>query len=154
MVADEQVNFFPDVSGECCLRIVSLPDFISLLTFIGISQLAHCNEASPQSLHTAKGNTLHAFLHAPNLKLLPEVKHIQIWCQHHAVMLFGAQFPGYCEAFLDMSVALVAGYLTAAPGDDYIFVTDSDTNQAHVLLPQGDPACNVIDSAESISRID
>ena len=30
MVADEQVNFFPDVSGECCLRIMPLPNVLFL----------------------------------------------------------------------------------------------------------------------------
>ena len=59
-----------------------------------------------------------------------------------------AQFIGHYQAFLDISVALVAGYLTAAPGDDYIFVTDSETNQAHILLPQGDTACNVTDQEQ------
>ena len=53
---------------------------------------------------------------------------------------------GCCKVLiLDMSVVLVAGYLTAAPGNDYIFVSDSETNQAHILLPQGDTACNADD---------
>lgn len=38
----------------------------------------------------------------------------------------------------------VSGYLTAAPGDDYIFVSDSDTNQAHILLPQGNRIASVV----------